>query len=395
MAKGLVSDTNLTDIANAIRSKNGSSDTYTPATMAQAISDIPTSQVDQESALQWMLNNKTNYAGIAAGLTTLTTLPTFTQPAGVTDFTSAFAGCSALTDISSVDLTSSTKLQAICDGCENLVSNDITVKFPSVEMSLDYAFRNCAKVKKVSQVGQEQMAYKRITSAREAFYGCSVLTSFSYNNNLRAAYCKDFRGMFQNCVSLASVTITEMGSGGPNTYFQQEAISSDMFSGCSGLSTVTFNSGTDIMKNLTVCSSMFENCVKVKKIQIPTGNNFRPRNIGSMFKGCSILTTVTGIDFSRMEFGGSAFYGCSALTTLPSTIDFSSVSGTGLQRMFTNCSALSDTSLNAILGGLITATRIASNKTLKYVGLSSTQATTCTGLSNWAACQAAGWTTGY
>lgn len=35
------------------------------------------------------------------------------------------------------------------------------------------------------------------------------------------------------------------------------------------------------------------------------------------------------------------------------------------------------------------------NKTLKYVGLTSDQATTCTGLSNWAACEAAGWTTGY
>lgn len=395
MAKGLVSYTNLTAIANAIRTKNGSSDRYTPATMAQAISDIPTSQVDQESALQWMLNNKTNYAGIAAGLTTLTTLPTFTQPTGVTDFTSAFSGCSALTDISSVDLTSSTKLQSICDGCENLVSNNITVNFPSAEMSLDYAFRNCAKVKKVSQVGQDQMAFRRITSAREAFYGCSVLTSFSYNNYIRAGYCKDFRSMFQNCASLVSVIITEMGNGGPNSYLQQDANSSSMFSGCSGLSTVTFNSGTDCLKYLTVCVSMFENCVKVKKIQIPTGNNFRPRNIGSMFKGCSILTTATGIDFSMMENGNSAFYGCGALTTLPSTIDFSSASGTGLQRMFTNCSALSNTSLDAILGGLVTATRIVANKNLKYIGLSSSQATTCTTLSNWAACQAAGWTTGY
>ena len=41
MAEGLVSDTNLTAIANAIRAKNGSSDTYTPATMATAITNIP------------------------------------------------------------------------------------------------------------------------------------------------------------------------------------------------------------------------------------------------------------------------------------------------------------------------------------------------------------------
>lgn len=42
MAKVLVSESNLTNIANAIRAKNGSSDTYTPAQMATAIQGIQT-----------------------------------------------------------------------------------------------------------------------------------------------------------------------------------------------------------------------------------------------------------------------------------------------------------------------------------------------------------------
>ena len=40
MANVIIDDTHLTSIANAIRSKNGSSDTYTPAQMATAISNI-------------------------------------------------------------------------------------------------------------------------------------------------------------------------------------------------------------------------------------------------------------------------------------------------------------------------------------------------------------------
>lgn len=40
MSKVLVTESYLEDIADAIRSKNGSSDTYTPAEMASAISDI-------------------------------------------------------------------------------------------------------------------------------------------------------------------------------------------------------------------------------------------------------------------------------------------------------------------------------------------------------------------
>ena len=42
MSQVLVSESNLTGIANAIRAKNGSSDTYTPAEMATAIGNIPT-----------------------------------------------------------------------------------------------------------------------------------------------------------------------------------------------------------------------------------------------------------------------------------------------------------------------------------------------------------------
>ena len=60
----------------------------------------------------------------------------------------------------------------------------------------------------------------------------------------------------------------------------------------------------------------------------------------------------------------------------------------------TDCPKLTDNSLNNILASITLATGV-STKKLKSLGLSSTQATKCTTLSNWAAAQAAGWTTGY
>jgi len=45
MAKGLVSQRYLTDIANAIRSKTGEARTYKPSQMAQAIMRIPSNTV--------------------------------------------------------------------------------------------------------------------------------------------------------------------------------------------------------------------------------------------------------------------------------------------------------------------------------------------------------------
>lgn len=43
MAKVLVTESNLTAIANAIRGRNGSSDTYKPGQMAAAVTAIPNS----------------------------------------------------------------------------------------------------------------------------------------------------------------------------------------------------------------------------------------------------------------------------------------------------------------------------------------------------------------
>lgn len=111
-----------------------------------------------------------------------------------------------------------------------------------------------------------------------------------------------------------------------------------------------------------------------------------------MFSGCSNLTTVPQLDTSK---GASFFYmfsECSSLTTIPQ-LDTSS--GTEFSGMFFGCSSLSNTSLNNILASLANAASYSSIKTLKYVGLSSTQATTCTTLSNWAAASGAGWRTGY
>ena len=45
MAVGMIDTQNLTDIANAIRSKIGSSDTFKPSEMASAITNIPSETV--------------------------------------------------------------------------------------------------------------------------------------------------------------------------------------------------------------------------------------------------------------------------------------------------------------------------------------------------------------
>ena len=83
--------------------------------------------------------------------------------------------------------------------------------------------------------------------------------------------------------------------------------------------------------------------------------------------------------------------GCSSLIDVP-VYDFSNV--TNNYNVFANCPSLSSESLNNIMQMCIGMTK-ANTKTLKYMGISSTQATTCQSLSNYQAFLAAGWTTGY
>ena len=86
MAQGLITKSYLSDIADAIRGKNGSSDTYTPSEMASAITNIPTGTVilkrgvlrpDAESVKTWTYDkylNADEKIEIPAYTTTSTTL---------------------------------------------------------------------------------------------------------------------------------------------------------------------------------------------------------------------------------------------------------------------------------------------------------------------------------
>lgn len=121
--------------------------------------------------------------------------------------------------------------------------------------------------------------------------------------------------------------------------------------------------------------------------------------MASMFEDCRKLVSFGYFDSSNIQGMVSTFKGCSALTTLPGTTNPSQILDTSnlmyFQDCFSGCMYLSNDSLNVILRMCINATKITSNKTLKYIGLADWQATTCQTLSNWNDFVAAGWTTGY
>ena len=183
--------------------------------------------------------------------------------------------------------------------------------------------------------------------------------------------------MFYNCTSLTTISqldtsaVTNMGS---------------MFYNCTSLTTIPL---LDTSK-VTNMNSMLCGCTSLTTI--PLLDTSKVTNMNSMFSVCTSLTEIPLIDTSKVTSMSYMFSGCTSLTEIP-LIDTSKV--TSMDRMFKNCTSLSNDSLNNILAMLINATSYTRTKTLKSIGLSETQATTCTTLSNWSACEAAGWTTGY
>lgn len=137
-------------------------------------------------------------------------------------------------------------------------------------------------------------------------------------------------------------------------------------------------------------TNMFSWCTKLK--EIPLLNTSNAQKFEGFLSSASSIEEIPPIDTGSATTMTNMFSRCTKLTTVP-ILNTSKV--TNMTNMFRNCSALSDESLNNILVMCTNATSYTGTKTLKEIGLSSSQATTCTGLSNWAAAEAAGWTTGY
>lgn len=145
--------------------------------------------------------------------------------------------------------------------------------------------------------------------------------------------------------------------------------------------------------NLTVSGTSLDFAFTNSQLtSLPTLNTSSVTSMQMFAQGCSQITSFPQYNTTNVTAFSHLCWGCSSLTDVP-VLDLSSA--VYLDQMFKDCYSLSNASLNNILASLLTATNYNDTKTLAQIGLTSTQATTCTGLSNWAALSSSGWSTGY
>lgn len=193
---------------------------------------------------------------------------------------SAFAGCTALTQVNFPDTVRFIREAAFL-GCTSLE----TINIPSTVIGI----------------------FDR------AFSGCTSLTSATLNNTSRILS----RSTFENCSSLETVNIQ------PTV----EIIEANVFKNCTSLTSITFPSALEILG-----SSAFEN-TGITSVDLPSVQNFGSQVFArtpitsidfpasyidvpsAIFSGCDQLATVN-LPSSIQTIGAAAFGGCDALTSI-------------------------------------------------------------------------------
>ena len=280
----VVLDDTLTNIANAIRGKNGSSDKYKPGQMADAIDNIPAggTGIPRE---------------VVDGVYKIPEITSFSLPSNATDvglnaLYLAFANC---TSLASVDLSSLTTVSgkhafySTFQKCANLTSVDLSsLTTVSGEESFSGAFNGCTSLTSVNLSALTTVDAS--LAFLNSFNGCTSLTSVDLSSLTNASgYQASFKYAFSGCTKLASVNFSSLAKlGGQSTFYYA-------FSNCSSLTSLSFpaltadsfayevNQFNNMLSGVTGCTVHFPAATQAK-IETMTGYpNFGGTNTTVLF----------------------------------------------------------------------------------------------------------------
>lgn len=197
MAKVLIDDSYLEDIADSIRAKNGTEDTYKPKEMSTAIDELPSGgeKVTLPNGLKfgniqststtwdWLedvdTSEVTNMSSMFANLTNNITVAPYMDTSNVTNTSSMFSFCLNIVSVPQYDLSKVTDAQGM--------------------------FRYCSKLENVPVFNLSSITYW--ASNMNIFADCPKLTNESLNNILLT--CISMTGIGTAYKTLQQIGLTQ------------------------------------------------------------------------------------------------------------------------------------------------------------------------------------------
>ncbi len=249
MANVLIESQTMTEIAKAIREKNGTDTTYKPAEMPQAVRDIKSEDTGIGSRQWWLdvCKEKTDFSNMFKNCVSITEIPPLDTSKGEY-FNSTFLGCTSLTTIPQLDISNGINFVSMFFGCFNLEYISL-INAPKAD-NFSYTFHTCKSMTKaevdVSNAG-------RIDAI---FNICQSLKTISKLNPVK---CTNFASAFGGCYALENITFTPLSiqkniSFGDSPLLSSESIQSII----DGLADLTGQTAQTITFHSTVKNKLTE-----------------------------------------------------------------------------------------------------------------------------------------
>lgn len=298
MANVLVDESSLTNIANAIREKNGTTTTYKPSEMASAISSIET-----EPTLQ---------SKIVTPSTSSQTITADSSYDGLSKVTVNAVTSSIDSDIKASNIKSGVNILGVTGTLEEGITPSGTLEITEngTHDVTNYASANVNVESDVEVYTPEHISFylfegtslenalknldtSNVTVTEKMFYSCGNLTSVDLSScvfrNIKSA-----RQMFYNDYALTSVKNLNLSLDEDSAY--QNSIDY-MFYGCTNLTSVDLSITTSRANTL---SNMFFNCIALTSLDLSKIIAPSVKYLSKAFYNCKKLSLLdlSSIDFS-------------------------------------------------------------------------------------------------
>ena len=202
----------LTDVANSIRTKTGTTEQINAQDFSNKILSI-----QSESTLKKLLDatKSTYYLFYIYRGTSVDGLIQYSDTENVTSISNMFVGCSNLTTVPLLNTSNVTDMTYTFENCKALTT--IPLLDTSKVTNMGYMFNNCQVLTSIPQLNTSN-----VTNMGSMFYNCTSLTAVPA---LDASKVTDMSGMFYNCTNLKSILMTNIGVNlniSASTQFERE-----------------------------------------------------------------------------------------------------------------------------------------------------------------------------